>query len=147
MKAGRVVTLRVNPRDCMSVVAVLEKLEINTPGMSFAQAVSLALSSALEAFRQNNVLPKEDTFNFNKVMDRFPPENPKYRQGIRARKLEVTEAIGLRGAPSLIPETPERKRRKLRLDELRFRVENDSQNMSDEEMVEYSELSNEFTPL
>lgn len=140
MRVGRIARIRVNPKDCVAIVDVLQKLEINTPGISFSQGVSIALSSAMEAFRQNGVIPVRDEFDYTKLMQRFPEDRP----ADRARKLEVTSAIGLRGAPALVGETPDRKRRRLRYEELRFKKKSDSLNWTDEEQQELVPLVEEF---
>ncbi len=47
MRAGLAVTIRVNPKDCQSVLDVMEKLGINTTGQSFSQLVALTFSSLI----------------------------------------------------------------------------------------------------
>lgn len=71
MRAGQVVRIRVNPKDCMSAVDVLEAAGINTRGMSFSGVISLALSSMLEGLRQKNIIPERDGFEYLKVMEPY----------------------------------------------------------------------------
>lgn len=140
MRPGRVAQVRVSPADCMSICDVMNKLGINTPGLSFPQALSLTLSSALEAFRQNNVIPTRDGFEYTELMARFPQD----RLSDRARKLEVTKAIGLRPAPALVPESIDAKRRRTRYEELKFKFQQDPGNVSEEERNELRGLTEEF---
>jgi hypothetical protein len=92
VRPGVVSTIRVNPKDCMSIIDVIALTGIDTTGMSFAAMTSLALSSLLETARQNGQVPTRDGFEFNEMM--LP-----WASGIRSkRKLEITEAIGNLGS-------------------------------------------------
>lgn len=71
-KVGRVVQIRVNPKDCMAVVDVIQAARMHFTGMSFAQAVSTALACAMESFRQNNIVPTRDGFEYTAMMEPFP---------------------------------------------------------------------------
>ena len=53
MKVGRVVSIRVNPTDCLSVIDVVQKIGLNIRGISFSQVVSIALSNSLPAIMQH----------------------------------------------------------------------------------------------
>lgn len=144
-KVGRAVYIRVSPKDCMAVVDVLRQIDLLPRGMSFAQAVSLALSSAFEGLRQAGIIPTRTGFEFTDMMVHFPPD----RKIDRMRKLDVTNAISGAGdftAPSIIPETAERKRKRLRYEELKFKRETDPVNMSEVEMEEFRPLVDEFLP-
>ena len=146
MKPGRVVSIRVNPADCISVVDVLREVDALVPGMSFSQAVSVALSSALETLRQGGVLPRRAGFEYDEVMQQFPAA---LRRNGRAMK--ITESMQLAqgehpGRAMSAGDAAARKRR-LRWQELAFKVQaGEIGNMSDEELVEYSNLSAEFQP-
>ncbi len=140
MKIGRVARIRVNPKDCMAVVDVLKKLDIVPRGMSFSQGVSVVLSSALESFRQSGLIPIRDGFEFSQLLEVFPPDRP----ADRARKLEITEIMSAHKAPALIPETPDRKRRRLRFEELKFKKEHDDLNWTEALQEEFRPLVDEF---
>jgi hypothetical protein len=75
VKAGNVVSIRVNPRDCQSVLDVCERVGIDTRGQSFSQLTSLALSSLLETARVNSVLPEPDPFQYLNRMAGFTAQN------------------------------------------------------------------------
>ncbi len=64
MRAGIVATIRVNPKDCQSVLDVMYQVGINTNGMSFPQLVSLAFASMLETNRMAGILPEPDEFQY-----------------------------------------------------------------------------------
>ena len=142
-KAGRSVYIRVNPKDCQSVVDVLKRVDILPRGMSFSQGVSIALASCLEGLRQAGVIPTRDGYDFNEVMAAFPLD----RKADRVRKLDITGVIQGKGdfeAPPIIVETPERARRRLRYEELRFKLNNDALNFSEENRAELRPLVDEF---
>lgn len=86
MKAGKTVTIRVNPKDAISVLDLMNKVEINTSAMSYSQCVSLALASLLESARKNGALPEPDPFDF---LNRMQP----FSATPQARKLAATNAI------------------------------------------------------
>lgn len=89
MKAGKVISLRVNPKDCMSCIDVLEAAGLPIKNMSFAQVVSLALSSAMETFRTQQVIPTRDGFEFSEMMAPFGGT----WSGRHKQKLEVTKLV------------------------------------------------------
>jgi len=65
MKYGMVSQIRINPRDCQSVLDMMGVLGIDPyDGRSFAQCVSLALSSMLGAYRQGGLIPEPDDFQY-----------------------------------------------------------------------------------
>ena len=88
MKAGRVVSIRVNPRDCLAAIDTLEKIGLRVKGMSFAQVVSIAFSSAMESFRQNGIVPDRDGFEFNEMMQQFPADSRR-----KGRAIAITKAL------------------------------------------------------
>jgi hypothetical protein len=97
VRPGVVSTIRVNPKDCMSIIDVIALTGIDTTGMSFAAMTSLALSSLLETARQNGQVPTRDGFEFNEMM--LPWAN-----GVRnKKKLEITAAIGNLGSKLCAP--------------------------------------------
>ena len=89
LRAGTVVRLRVNPRDCLSCIDIAKQIGIYTKGMSFSAVVSLALSSMLEACRQQEIIPTRDGFEYDEMMAPFKEEPI----GARAKKLEISKTI------------------------------------------------------
>lgn len=72
MKYGMVAQIRVNPEDCQSILDLMGVLNIDPyDGRSFAQCVSLALSSMLGSFRKNGTLPEVDPFQYLNRMGPF----------------------------------------------------------------------------
>jgi hypothetical protein len=142
---GRVVHIRLNPRECMACVDVCDKLEVRTLGMSFAQVVKIAISSAMESFRQNGIIPERGGFEFNSlVTERFKEVG----LGARGHALEITKAVLNMGdsyhPAAVVPETPEHARRRRRYEELKFKKENDLLNWTDELQEEFRPLVDEF---
>lgn len=97
MRAGKVVRIRVNPTDCLSVLDLCEKVGIPTSGMSFSQCISVALSSLLETARVQKVLPQPDTFQFLNRMHPFMDTSH------HRKKLEVARTISEMGATFRAP--------------------------------------------
>lgn len=99
LRAGRVVSVRVNPKDCQSILDLVEKLPVPfSQDMSFAQHVSLALSSLLETARQQGLLPEPDQFEYLNRMERFG-----FNRHSHGRKLAITETIGTLGSEFKAP--------------------------------------------
>lgn len=86
MRAGLVATVRINPKDCMSVIDVMKKAGVNTNGMSFPAMVSLAMSAMLNGLREQQIIPDRDGFEY---LDMMTP----YMNGRNARKLEISRTI------------------------------------------------------
>jgi len=91
MKAGNVVSIRVNPTDCMAVVDVIKKTGVYTPGMSFAQMVSLALSGVLQTLRDTQLIPDREGWEYNELVGPYINKQ-------NGRKLEVTKVINSIGS-------------------------------------------------
>ncbi len=64
MRAGHVVQIRVNPKDCQSLLDLMELVGIDPRPLSFPQIVSLGLSTLLENARTNSRLPEPDEFQY-----------------------------------------------------------------------------------
>lgn len=61
---GNVVTIRINPRDTMSVIDLVESLGMPMHTLSFPAMASLALSSCLEALRTQGIVPDRTGFEY-----------------------------------------------------------------------------------
>ena len=142
MREGRVIYIRVSPKDCMGVVDVLKVLEIKPSGMSFAQATSIAFSSAMESLRQSSIIPTRDGFGYGEMMSVFPPDS----KASRGRKLEMSKIVQGRSIRPIIEDAPDKARRRRRFEELTFRLQNDPLNISEVEHKEILELVEEFNP-
>lgn len=70
MKGGKVVTIRVNPQDCLSVLDVVNSLDIDKGNMTFATQVSLALTCAIDTLRKLKAIPENDGFAY---LERMQP--------------------------------------------------------------------------
>lgn len=99
LKAGLVISLRINPKDCMSVVDVLAKTGMIVPGMSFSAMTALALSSLLETMRQQGHIPTRSGFEFTEMMT-------PYLDGRHARKVAAAKALEGLGSDFSAPVMP-----------------------------------------
>lgn len=84
MKTGKVTRLRVNPKDCMRVLSLLENMGVDwRDGRSFSVCVSLALSTALQFLEDLGVIGEVDPFAYSQFMDGFSRngENNKVKRG------------------------------------------------------------------
>ena len=143
MRPGKVIYIRLNPQDCMSIVDIVDKLRIPTANMSFALAAKLAISSMLESFRANGVIPIRDGFEYTQLLSRFT--DTKANRAAKLARTTLVEGLGESyQAPALVPEANDRKRRRLRFQELRFRQVNDPANWSDADQAEFKPLVEEF---
>ena len=147
MKVGKVAQIRLSPADCMSCVDVAQRVGALMPGMSFAIVVKIALASLLESARQAGAVNRRDGFEYSEVMAQFEESN----FSARGRKLQITELVNKQEiAPQpVIPETPERGRRRRRWQELKFMYDADPENHplpipGTPEFVEWDALCQEF---
>lgn len=139
MMHGRIARIRVNSKDCMAIVDLLEKIGMQVKGMSFSQGVSIALSSTMESLRQQGVLPVRDGFEYNNLMKRFPPDV----KAARARALDITRTMNKAGPDAQVPAVmPSRKvaQAEQRLGELTLKMEADPLNVSEQDQLEASQL-------
>lgn len=100
MKAGHVVTIRINPRDCQSVLDVLDAAGVPRKALSFAQCVSLSLGSLLETARRNGLIPEPDEFEYlNRMSEYMTPD----RRRKSARVADALHNLGGRlRSPALV---------------------------------------------
>lgn len=87
MRAGAVVSIRVNPRDCQSTLDVLESVGFNTRGLSFSQLVSLAFSSLLETQRLGKFIPEPDEFEYLNRMGQYLGQGKGAKKNIIAKTI------------------------------------------------------------
>lgn len=107
MKAGFVARIRVNPRDCLSVLDIVQSSGINTEGMSFSALTSLAMACMLEALRKAKTIPDNDGFNYEQRMRPFAGGRSTYDRRVLTEAIYVGAAAGL-PLPE-IPKPPARK--------------------------------------
>lgn len=106
MKAGLVVRLRVNPKDCQSILDLLDKVGVPYNNLSFSQCTSLALASLLETARTHKTLPEPDPFQFINRMGNFIGQG----HTMQRKRLAAANALGNIGehfqAPTTEPARP-----------------------------------------
>ena len=101
MRPGKVVTIRINPKDCMSILDVLGVTNQMIKGASFPALASLALSALLETVRKNGAIPTRDGFEYNDMM---APYIGTRRDGV---KLAVADTIHRAGSEMRIASVPQ----------------------------------------
>lgn len=138
MRAGSVASIRVNPRDSMSVVDIVKSTGMYVEGMSFPQMVSLALSGCLQALRDNGVIPDRQGFEYQEVMkgilnsghggkkliiaNRIHKQGSEFKvDGFKLRPTESHEAAPISSAPEDVP--PEVRRARVLFGELNAKKE------------------------
>lgn len=91
LRPGNVVTIRINPTDCMSVVDVVKQAGVLTPGMSFASMVSLSLSSVMQTLRDQGIIPERDGFEYLEIVGPYISKQD-------ARKIEISKTLASAGS-------------------------------------------------
>jgi hypothetical protein len=64
MKPGLVVSIRISPKDCQSIVALMDASGVSRQGQTFSGMASLALSSLLQTARTAGTIAEPDPFNY-----------------------------------------------------------------------------------
>lgn len=64
MKPGLVVSIRISPKDCQSIVALMDASGVSRQGQTFSGMASLALSSLLQTARTSGTIAEPDPFNY-----------------------------------------------------------------------------------
>lgn len=101
MKAGLVVRLRVNPKDCQSILDLLDRVGVPHNSLSFSQCTSLALASLLETARTHKTLPEPDPFQFLNRMGNFIGQG----HAMQKKRLAAANALGSIGESFHAPTT------------------------------------------
>lgn len=149
MKAGMVVSIRVNPKDCQSVLDLMESVGIKIGGQSFSQLCALAFSSLLEGARLQGAIPEPDAYQYLNRMGQY------HKGKMTSRKHAIAQTVYGAGtefrAPTLqgrqeeeLPEhlrpTAEQLRAGSRLKELLVKQEFAADSWSTEDQKEHDEL-------
>jgi hypothetical protein len=98
-RAGRVVQIRLNPKDCMAIVDIIQQAKMFTPGMSFSQAVIIAFACMAETFRKNGLVPEREGFEYSEMMREFPDTV----RGRGAIQYQIGKGMRLMGANYTFP--------------------------------------------
>lgn len=154
MKAGRVVTIRLNPRDCMAVVDLVQQLGAPIERMSFGSVVSLALTSALQTLRSAKMLPERDGFEYSEIMAGFQTHFGFRKEGVaRQLSMDRNAAAGVEAPHVDLPteikldqSLPGFRKKKLRYDELMVKMRHAPESMEAAEVEEFNALQAELFP-
>lgn len=135
MIPGNVVTIRVEPEDCMAVADIVSISGVHIRGMSFSAAVSQVLKALLEYHRLNGNIPKRTGFDYEEVMQPFADKSK------GGKKSVITASLRNKPVQSLTnnDDFP-------RYQELMQKVKaGHSGIMTEAEILEYSQLSVKYT--
>ena len=148
MQAGRVVRIRVGPKDCLRVVDALARLGIDPVvfggRLSFSQATKMVLESCLLALERDKIIPTRDGFEYLEMMAPFPTGDLAINN--RAKQITFTqlESHPNHIAQPITQDTPERRRRRVRYEELMFKQQASPLNFAASDLVELVPLLEEF---
>lgn len=152
MRPGEVVTVRINPTDCMGIADMLALGNVDTTGMSFSQATATVLQSMLESARQQEIIPVRDGFEFNRVMQPFsrkkkgPPKGGliaamnQMRESVRTAR-DIADVMG--PAEEITPVnqmTTEQRQAGLRMKELQIKQEHAKDSWTNADQLEWDAL-------
>ncbi len=70
-RQGMVVSIRVNPEDCINILNVMDAGGLDTNGMTFPQMVSLCLGGLLHKAKMQGIIPEPDMFQYGDRMGLF----------------------------------------------------------------------------
>ena len=93
LRPGMVASIRVNPKNCQSVLHVLQLAGVSSKDKSFSVCVSDALDILLESSRRGDIIPEPDPFEFLNEM--------KYHVGKEAPDRRKKKAPYINAAPAL----------------------------------------------
>jgi hypothetical protein len=148
MEAGRVVRLRISPKDCMRIVDALAKMGIDVRAfggaLSFSHATKKVLESCLVALERDGIIPTRDGFEFSEMMIPFPVGEVSVKSRSAQIAFTKLESHPSYVAPPVVPDTPEHRARRVRYDELMFKRQADELNFSNADLEELVQLMPEF---
>lgn len=94
---GEVVTIRINPRDCMAVADMIKSIGMHVDGMAFSQAAAIVFSSLLQAMREAGAIPNRDGFEYTELMQPFAVKTR------TSKKLAVNKILTFMRSDHVIP--------------------------------------------
>lgn len=166
MRPTTVVHVRVSTEDIMSAIDVVRKGGMQTEGMSLALVVKLAFSGAMEALREQGVVPRREGWEYGEMiapfvrntmarkvaigqayaeadMQRASVDMPAVRPNVSA--MRPRPSSGADEAPELNMQSVRKKAQAyLRHQELAFRLKNEPDNVTAEEHAELQTLEEEW---
>lgn len=157
MKAGEAVTMRLAPEDILTLIDVCEQAGMQLYGASLAQVCRLGVSALCEGARVAGLAPRHDGFDY---MARLA----KYKGHKQDKKLAVARAMEAAGinnltvdlprvsganlaggnanfhTPTISKESPDYRRKQVRMRELQFKLAKDPLNRDPAEQQEFDSL-------
>lgn len=157
MRLGKVVSIRINPKDCMSIIDVLDAARVDTTGMSYSSMTALAVSALLEHMRNTKMIPVRDGFEYLKMMSQYIDSPRSHAKLIVADRIQ--QHVLEHGSPAMekltVPDInksvsfgndavptsdPVRERMVIMWKELDFKRNRDKKNMDTFEKAEWHRL-------
>lgn len=151
MKPGLVVAIRVNPKDCQSILAMMDASGLPRVNQSFASMVSMVLSGLLQGVRSDGIIDEPDPFMYWEQMGQYHKGSQGAGRTAVAEAVKgkvktigkptrkLTEEEALADSPQ-VQMTAEQRRAGLRLKELLIKQEHASDSWSTADQVEYDQL-------
>jgi hypothetical protein len=87
-KSGKVVSIRISPLDCLSIIDICKKAGIIEADATFPGLTSQALKMMIHAYKTMGMIPVRDGFEWNEMMEPFD-EDIKARSNKAERKAHV----------------------------------------------------------
>lgn len=155
MRPGKVVTIRVNPIDCMSVIDVLDAANVPYSNMSYASMVSLALATLIQSAKNSHIIREPDPFQYGQVMARYADSTRSRTKLLANENMQMMRAnfeapAIVQKSPSTMqsftpstqspPVSPEMQRSRNQLRDFEEKRRLDKSNMSEWEVAEWFRL-------
>lgn len=151
MKPGLVVAIRVSPKDCQSVLAMMDASGLPRVNQSFASMVSMVLSGLLQGVRADGIIEEPDPFLYWDQMGQYHKGSSAGKKdaiadAVRGRVKTVasmnrrqTEEEALANSPP-VDMTTEQRQAGLRMKELMVKQEHAADSWSTEDQEEFNRL-------
>jgi hypothetical protein len=103
-KGGLVARIRVNPKDCLGILDVMEAMGLAPTQHSFSGCVAISLSSLIALARKQEVIPQEENgFQYLNRLSPFLNQQSTRVKRERTNLLYEKAQHGINGTPPLLP--------------------------------------------
>ena len=153
MKPGLVVSIRISPKDCQSIVALMDTSGVSRQGQTFSGMASLALSSLLQTARTNGTIAEPDPFNYWNEVGEYHKGRARDKDKekiVQAASSKITPTISAGIASGVVTDaglsqigtvlTSDVRQAGIRLKELLVKQENAPDNWSAADQQEFDQL-------
>ena len=157
MKAGEVVTIRLEPEDVITCLDICEQAGFALYGASLSQVVKLALANLCEGARSVGLAPAAGHTDYLARLAKYKAHKQDKKlaisrkmdaESLTLRQADMTRTPGVKFPAPIAPtqlakDSPEYKRKQVRFTELAFKKRNNLLNMSEQEVAEFDLLFDE----